>query len=376
MKINRPYVQEALQYTETQALKARREFGELTGIEYQDSAGVFKKAFQKFDIELPLTRTGKPCTNKQVLDALENPVADKIREIRSYEKLAGTYYSSFLFFADEHDFIRANMRQGGTETSRFSYSDPNLQNCPKEDEEEDRDKPYIVRRSFIPPPDFCLVPIDYKQQEFRMMLDYAGERELIAAIMNGVDVHEATAQLMGVTRKFAKTLNFGLLYGMGAAKLAKALKIPLEEAYELRALYFAKLPRVQALIRGVMNTGSQRGYIWNWFGFRNHLSSPEYAYVLPNHLIQGGCAQVIRVAMVRLDAYLRTNRLRSAMLAQVHDELLFQVHKDELHHVPELQKIMEAVYQPKNGLVLECSVEHSWKSWGKFDQVKGYPVAA
>lgn len=372
--IDREYVEGALSYTLDLAETAKQSFLAMTCIPYQDSATVFKKAFEKLGIALPLTAKGNVCTNKETLDALENPLAEKIREIRSLEKLCSTYYSSFLYFADKKNLIHANMRQAGTETGRFSYSDPNLQNLPKEDEEDDRLRKYLVRRCFTPiNSDYCFVPIDYEQQEFRMLLDYAGESAVIAAIMAGTDVHEATAQMVGTTRKKAKTLNFGLLYGMGAAKLAKALKISLAEAHELRHAYFAKLPKVRLFIDGVMNTGGKRGYIRNWFGFRNHLSSPEFAYVLPNHLIQGGCAQVIRVAMVRIDAYIREHRLRTQMLAQVHDELLFQVHKDELQHVPNFKKIMEDVYQPRNGLYLTCSVEHSWKSWAKFDMTKGVP---
>lgn len=374
--INRSYTKEALAFTEEEAKKHKAEFQALTQVEYEDSAKIFKEVFGKAGIELPLTPTGKPCTSKEVLDNLENPIADKIREIRTKEKLCSTYFSSFLHFADRDDCIHANIRQGGTETSRFSYSDPNLQNLPKEDEPEDREKKFIVRRCFTPiNADYCFVPIDYKQQEFRMMLDYAGEKDIIAEIMGGMDVHEATGKSFGVTRKVAKTLNFGVLYGMGPAKLAKALKISLNEAKELRNEYFSKLPGVQSLIWNVMSTGKARGFIWNWFGFRNHISSPEYAYILPNHLIQGGCAQVIRIAMVRLDEYIIKHRLRSSILAQVHDELLFQVHKDEVEHVAAFKKIMEDVYKPKNGLYLECSLEHSWHSWAKFDMKNDAPSA-
>ena len=107
-----------------------------------------------------------------------------------------------------------------------------------------------------------------------------------------------------------------------------------------------------------------------------HISSPEFAYILPNHLIQGGCAQVLRIAMVQLDEYIRAKKLRSFMTLQVHDELLFNVHKDELGEVNKFREIMEAAYRPRNGIRLDCSVEHSWISWGKFDQKKGAPCAA
>lgn len=373
---DRPFTERALKHTASEILALQGQFKEMTGLVFEDKATVIKEAFLAAQIELPKTRTGKPCTNKKVLDGLKNPVADKIREIRERTKLISTYYSSFLHFADENDIIHANMRQGGTETSRLSYSDPNLQNIPKEDEPEDQHKEFLVRRCFTPLNDnWVLAPIDFKQQEFRLMLDYAGEKELIDSIMGGMDVHDATAQLLGITRKQAKTINFGLLYGMGAAKLAAALGVELREAHRLRSLYFEKLPKVQKFIRRVMSTGEKRGYVRNWFGFRNNITSPEYAYVLPNHLIQGGCGQVIRIATNLLDEHIRKHRLRSWMAAQVHDEILFHVHKSELDEIPKFQKIMETVYKPKNGLVLECSAEHSWKSWAKWDLHKGFPTA-
>lgn len=377
IKINREYTEKALAHAQAESKAKALEFEEMVGLPFDDTASSIAAAFQKSGIELPKTRTGKPCTNKQVLDDLDNPVADKIREIRGLDKLVSTYYSSFLYMAGSDDIIHANMRQGGTETMRFSYSDPNLQNIPKEDDDEDRLKPFIVRKCFQPlNPEWCYVPIDFKQQEYRMMADYAGETSLIDAIMAGEDVHDATARMLGVTRKQAKTLNFGLLYGMGGAKLARALGLPLEEAIYLRAKYFAKLPAIKRFVKNVMANGEQRGYIFNWFGFRSHIAAKEYAYVLPNHIIQGGCAQVVRIAMVQIDDYIRRYALRSRAVVQVHDELLFQMHKSELHHVPEFKKIMENIYQPRNGMLLECSVEHSWDSWGKWDMTKGLPVAA
>lgn len=372
--INRAYTERALTDTQQSAARAMQDFEAMTGIPYADSATVFVKAFDKFGIRLPQTPTGKPCTNKAVLDALENPVADKIREIRGYQKLGSTYYSSFLYFADSNDMVHANVRQVGAETLRFSYSDPNLQNLPKEDEPEDEHKNFLVRRCFTPPSDeWIYVPIDFKQQEYRMLADYAGEHQLIQAILAGEDVHEATARMLGITRKQAKTLNFGLLYGMGPGKLARALRVPYEEACRLRAKYFERLPAICAFRDQVMSYGAARGYVYNWAGMHLNISEPGFAYVLPNHIIQSGCAMVIRQAMPLVDAYIRRHRLRTRIVVQVHDELLFQVHRSEIHHVPEFQRIMESVYQPKNGMRLDCSVEHSFKSFAKWDMLKGLP---
>lgn len=383
IKLDRPFTERALAHTQQLVRDHMLDFEKMTAVPYQDSAAALASAFQKFGIELPKTRTGKPCTNKEVLDALENPLADKIREIRGAQKLCSTYYTSFLYFADSEDLIHANMRQGGTETLRFSYSDPNLQNLPKEDEEEDRTREFLVRRCFVPlNDDWVFVPIDFKQQEYRMMADYAGERALIAAIMAGEDVHDATARLMGLdvqygakkARKMAKTINFGLLYGMGAGKLAKALGVALDDAYQLKHLYFSKLPAIRKFTEQVMGNGEKRGYVFNWMGFRSHISESSFAYVLPNHIIQGGCAQVVRIAMVRLDEYMRKQKLRSRILVQVHDELLFQVHRSEWEHIPVFKRIMESVYTGRNGITLECSLEHSFKSFAKWDQAAGLPV--
>ena len=374
--IDKAYVKSALKHTLECAEAAQRDFKKMTGLPFDDGGATLQRAFTAMGITLPLTpKSGKPCTNKAVLDALDNPLADKIREIRSFQKLASTYYSSFLYYADADDLVHANIRQGGTETGRFSYSDPNLQNLPKEDDEEDEHKPFLVRRSFTPVnDDFIFVAIDFKQQEFRLMLDLAGEMEMIHKVLSGMDVHDATADMLGCTRKPAKSINFGLLYGMGKDKMARALKMPRDQSDQLRNTYFSRLPKVKTFITDVTDAGKRRGYIWNSYGFRNHIASSDFAYILPNHLIQGTCGQVIRIAMVRLDEYFRKHKLRSKIILQVHDELLFQVHRSEYAHIPAWQKIMESVYVPKNGLVLECSVEHSERSFAKWDMKKGLPI--
>lgn len=376
IRIDRSYTKGALTYTQQAAASAMQSFEELTGYPYEESSATFQAVFKKFGVELPKTATGKPSTKKDVLEELEHPVADKIREIRGLQKLASTYYSSFLHFADENDVIHPNFRQGGTETSRFSATDPNVQNPPKEDKESDRNKPYLVRRCLLPHAGQLVTLIDYKAQEFRMMLDYAGEHELIAAILAGDDPHQATANLVGCTRTQAKTINFGLLYGMGTAKLAKALGITVQEAMELKAQYFSRLPKVKQFIRTVHDRVKQRGYIWNWNGFRCHLANPEHAYIIPNHLIQGGAGQVLRRAIVDIDELCRVKRLRSSIIAQIHDELAFSVHPSEIEMIPVFQRIMEGIYKPMNGMRLDCDVTHSFKSLAKWDQVKGLPNAA
>jgi DNA polymerase-1 len=371
IKINPDYTRGALEYENGLLFLAKKDFQKETGVEFIDSNKLLADVFTKLGEKYPVTEKGNPSFTDYVLEDLGTPLAQAIQRIRYHEKRAGTYYSSFLYFKDDLDVIHPNMRQGGTETGRFSYSDPNLQNVPKEDEEEDKDKAYVVRGCFVPREDYVFVMIDYQQQEFRLMLDYAGEKKLIEEIMNGADVHQATADLLGIPRKHAKTINFGLLYGMGTEKLARALDLSVNDARSLKDLYFAKLPRVENFIAQVSGRGKARGFIWNWAGRRCYISNREWAYILPNHLIQGGGADVIKFAMPKIARYLANKQSR--MLLQVHDELLFEVHKSELDIVPHLKSVMEDIYTPRNGMFLKCSVDHSWKSWGNPDKEKGMP---
>jgi DNA polymerase-1 len=368
VKIDRNYVRAALEHEQTEVIAACDQFLDLTGTEFTDSNKALETVFKKVGAPIGKTAKGNPSFTADNLEKIDSPIARLVTRIRKHSLYAGTYYSSFLNLADDGDVIHPDMRQDGTDTGRFSYSNPNLQNVPKED---DSDLAFYVRKSFVPRPGFCFVAIDYSQQEFRMFLDYAGETKLISEIMNGKDVHQATADEIGVSRHDAKTINFGLLYGMGTGMLAARLKISVAEARQKRNRYFSRLPRVESLIRLVAQVGKHRGYIWNWAGRRYRISSPEYAYVLVNHLIQGGCSDVIKFAMVEIFDFLKP--YKSRMVCQVHDELLFEFHEKELHLIEPVKAIMENIYKPRNGMKLTCSVDHSWISWGQTDKVKGSP---
>jgi DNA polymerase-1 len=379
--IDDDYTREAKRYEEGCLEDAKEEATELAGEEYRNGPKWLRSAFDRCDQPYDINpKTGNPIFDKHALEKMQSPIAGVVKEIRTREKYIGTYYSSFIHGSIHDSCIHASIRTSGTDTGRFSYSDPNLQNIPKE---EDFEKGSIqVRKCFVPREDYCFVMIDFDQQEFRLMLDYAGEHELIHQIVNeGLCVHQATANMVGIERKAAKTLNFGLLYGMGEETLGKALKLSRPEARDLKELYFSRLPRVQQTIRDIIRTAKMRGYIQTWAGRKLWFDQKIYdtethkmidlSYKAPNHLIQGGCGDIARFAMNRLNEVLAPTY--SKMLIQVHDEIVFEIHKDELWLVDELKYVMENVYQPRNGMKLTCGVEHSWVSWGKQDVVDGYP---
>jgi DNA polymerase-1 len=382
MCVRTDYANKGLEYELQQQRNTANELSALAGEPFRSGPKWLRSIFDRHGVPYRTNpKTGNPCFDKRELDAIDHPIADLIREYRRHEKYAGTYYKVYA----ENDVIHAQIKLHGTDTGRFSYAEPNLQNVPKEEELEDS-IPVQVRGCFAPrSPDHCFVMVDFNQQEFRLMLDYAGEMALIKRINDhGEDVHQATADLVGITRKQAKTVNFGLLYGMGVEKLAAQLGVSVAEAKQIKQQYFAKLPNVQRLIRAIIEKAERQKYVTTWVGRKLYVPQPwrdpdtgglvRFEYVMPNHLIQGGCGDIARQAMVPAHHLLKRETTNSFMCLQVHDELLFEIHRSELGVIPDIVSIMENTYRPFNGMRMTCGVDHSWVSWGKRDVVAGLPV--
>jgi len=374
IKIDREYCAKAFDNERAIADKAAQDFEEISGVKFIDSGKQISSAFDALGESYQRTEKGNPTFADAVLHTYDSKLVEPIKRFRSANKNANTYYKNFLKFADDDDILHANIRQAGTTTGRFSYSDPNLQNIPKE---EDPSQEYLVRRAFVPREGYCFVMIDFDQMEYRMMLDYAKQMDVIEKVLGGLDVHQATADMMQVDRTPAKTLNFLLLYGGGAQKLADALGISKGAATLLRDRYFLALPQVQKFINQVQTMAKHRTFIFNWAGRKYDfplVRNPEtgkldrFQYKAPNYLIQGGGADVVKFAMPLIHDRLRG--LQSNLLLQIHDELLFEIHVTELGIVSDLKAIMEGVY-PYKYLPLTCGVDHSWVSWG--DKAKGFP---
>ncbi len=371
IRIDPDYCRAAILYETNRYRKAAESFKGLTGLEFQDANAVLKQAFEKAGETITLTVKGNPSFTDKVLSKYNSPVAKIIQEYRDAYKKANTYYKNFLYF-NKNGIIHASIKQGGATHGRVSVVDPPLQTLA--DEEDEGDLPFKVRRAFIPSPGTFFLMMDYDQMEYRMMFDYAGQMDLIAEVKAGMDVHDATVKLvcqmlgMPFTRGNAKTLNFGLLYGMGIDALAAALKTSTDSARALKKAYFQALPCVQGFIRKVTARAEANGYIFNWAGRRCYFKDLDFAYTAPNHLISGGCADVVKIAMNQIDDLLMGKQTK--MIMQVHDEILFEMVPEEIYLIPHIKEIMEGAY-PYKHLKLTVSVEHSFKSWA--DKVKGVP---
>jgi DNA polymerase-1 len=343
---------------------AANRFETLTGIPFKDSDKLFVDVFRTHGLTYGTTEKGNPSFTKGFLEPQRaHPVVSAILDYRDSFKVAGAYYQTFLHHADANDVLHANIRQSGAATGRFSVTDPPLQTLKKDESEEEEindETKSQVRRCLVPRENYRFVMIDYKQMEYRVMLDYAAEMTLIEQVAAGVDVHQATADLVGCTRKHAKTVNFGLLYGTGVNKLAEMLKLTPKDAKDLKGLYFSKLPQVEKFINNVINTAKREGRIYNRFGRVYSFLDRNYAYKAPNYLIQGGCSDAMRTAMIECHKILQGTKSR--MLMQIHDELLFEIHESELHVVPLLREAMIVAY-PHRLLAMDCDIEYSATSW-------------
>ena len=362
--IDRGYIEAGLNYEYGQIEKARKSFETDTGRTYKNSSKLFAEIFTERKEAFPRTAKGNPSFTAEFLDSSGSATTQLISRIRHHEKRVSTYWTSFLYFAGPDNVLHAYLNQAGTVTGRFSSSNPNLQNLPAEDSPDDRNSEFLIRRSFVPRPGYKFYSIDYSQQEFKLMLDYAGEHALIEAINGGKDVHTATADYLGIPRNHAKTVSFALLYGTGIDKLSRMLGVSTDEARRIKKHYFSQLPNVKKLINNIVKIGENRGYIYNWLGRRYWCSNFDFSYILPNHLIQGGGADIIKKAMTLI----HEEDPESGMCLQVHDELVFELPDDS--KIPRFVEIMNSVYTPKNGLGMSVNVSVSDKSLAKLDMTK------
>jgi DNA polymerase-1 len=356
--IDEAYTGTALSSERGKAESARKRLEEITGATFTDSAKALEGIFGvDSDIvrSAPRTEKGSLSFADSYLSTLEHPAAKLITEHRTAYKAARTYYANFIDLASQRGdskFIHTNFRQSSTATGRLSASDPNMQNITAIEDIE-----YPVRGCFVSPQDYYWVSMDYQAQEMRLMFDRAGQEDVIADIKGGLDVHQATANLMRVSRKAAKAINFGILYGMGAQKLADSIGVSLEEARMLKRKYLMALPKVSEFI-DIIVSGAKRGKISGIFG-RIYQFQERWAYKAINYLIQGGSASMTKKAMISCNNFLKGTK--SSLVLSVHDELVFYIHKDETDLISTLKRLMIEAY-PHISLPMDVGVEigHRW----------------
>ena len=295
------------------------------------------------------TPGGQASTNEDALEAIadRHELPRVVLEYRSLAKLRSTYTDKLAEMVNPRTGrVHTSYGQAIAATGRLSSSEPNLQNIPARTEEGRR-----IRQAFIAPPGWRVVAADYSQIELRIMAHLSGDPGLLAAFHGGQDVHRATAgEVFGVPqgevdadqRRAAKVINFGLIYGMGAFGLARQLGVSRGEAQDYMARYFTRYPGVHEFMERIREQAHRDGYVETLFGRRLYLdyinsrnqaqrAGAERAAI--NAPMQGTAADIIKRAMITVDAWLADQASRARMLMQVHDELVFEVREDAVDAV-------------------------------------------
>ncbi|HDX8569566.1 TPA: DNA polymerase I [Klebsiella oxytoca] len=334
--------------------------------------------FEKQGIK-PLKKTpgGAPSTSEEVLEelALDYPLPKVILEYRGLAKLKSTYTDKLpLMISPKTGRVHTSYHQAVTATGRLSSTDPNLQNIPVRNEEGRR-----IRQAFIAPEDYLIVSADYSQIELRIMAHLSRDKGLLTAFAEGKDIHRATAaEVFGLPlesvsseqRRSAKAINFGLIYGMSAFGLARQLNIPRKEAQKYMDLYFERYPGVLEYMERTRTQAKEQGYVETLDGRRLYLpdikssngarrAGAERAAI--NAPMQGTAADIIKRAMIAVDGWLLSEKPRVRMIMQVHDELVFEVHKDDLEAVAKkIHELMESSTTLAVPLLVEVGSGENW----------------
>ena len=325
------------------------------------------------------TPKGAPSTSEEVLQelALDYPLPALIMEYRGLTKLKNTYTDKLPKMINHRTGrVHTSYHQAVTATGRLSSTDPNLQNIPIRNEEGRR-----VRKAFIARDGYKIVAADYSQIELRIMAHLSGDKGLLDAFAHGKDIHRATAsEVFNVAegdvtdnqRRSAKAINFGLIYGMSAFGLAKQLHVSRQEAQEYMDLYFKRYPGVLDYMDRTRDFAKQHGYVETVFGRRLYLpeikssngarrKGAERAAI--NAPMQGTAADVIKMAMIQVDDWIRnTDSDDVVMIMQVHDELVFEIKQESLDpNVATIVELMEQAATLSVPLKVEAGNGENWE---------------
>ncbi len=357
---------------------------------------IFKLAGQEFNISSPKqlgevlfdkmklgdkpkkTKTGQYATGEDVLNKLagESEIVKKILDYREYEKLRSTYVDALPKLIDKRDGrIHTDYRQAVAATGRLSSNNPNLQNIPIRTE-----KGRQIRKAFIPRDEnFVFMSADYSQIELRIAASFAKDEIMIEAFKNKRDIHTTTAakvfkvpieQVTPDMRRKAKEVNFGILYGSTAFGLSQNLNISRSEAAEIISAYFEEFPAIKRYMDNSILEAREKEYVETILGRRRYLRDINSRNITTrgfaernaiNAPIQGSAADIIKIAMVNIHRWMVKENVKSRMIMQVHDELVFDVHKDEVELIKDnVSKFMKSAVHLEVPMEVEVGVGKNW----------------
>lgn len=286
--------------------------------------------------------------------------AKLVQEARGWKSVDSRYYTPYLNAMDRNSDLHCSLNMTGTYTGRLSCSNPNLQAVAKSTEV------FKVKDVFVARPGFIMIQADYKQAEMRLVTHYTKDPLMKELIENDADLHSETANRLGIPRQAAKRLNFSVIYGIGAKHLSESLRVDLSVAKDYLERYHGLYPGFRKLMYQCEDFAKQYGYIEMWTGRLRHFNVPEAdPHKAMSNLIQGGVAEIVRVAISRL--FPAISDIGGRMLMQVHDSIMFEVPIQQINTaLPTIKLVMEDFdFDPRPGVDIEYG--YSWGSFQKWD---------
>ncbi len=331
----------------------------------------------KLDPKAKKTKTGQFATSEEVLQKLapKHEIIQHILEYRTYQKLKSTYVDALPQQIDSKDNrVHTTFSQTTAATGRLASVNPNLQNIPIRTLRGQQ-----IRGAFVAGEGMKIISADYSQIELRIIAEISGEDNMIKAFQNGEDIHASTAaklfnipleEVTKTQRSQAKTVNFGIIYGQGAFALADQTGLSRTEAKKMIESYFETYPKLKEYMASQVSKARELGYVETILGRKRHLKDINSGnFVVRSHAernavnapIQGSAADIVKLAMIKIDRELEKNNFKTKMLLQVHDELLFEAPVHEIDAVKEVIKEgMEGALETKVPLLVEIGVGDNW----------------
>lgn len=348
--IDTDYCEKALDYEKKKIEQTKTDFSPYG--EFKDSAKRLRPLFDTHRIHYDRTPKGNPSFSRASLQPnQEKEIPKIILEYRDAKKRASSYWEKFLDIQIEGKMY-PNIRQAGADTFRMSITDPAAQTWPT-----DEDNPtYPIRRAFLARPGCVLVSMDYAQMEFRLMCDEAEDMKTIQAIQKGLDVHQEVADMAQVSRSLAKNGRFAKLYGCGIRKLAETLQVSEDVARRVSLAIDKSSPGITSYSRRLIRHAEMSPYAHNWAG-RRYYFNPGFAWLYPNYRIQGGCSEILRIAINEIQSFLKSHRVGNTFLMlPIHDELLLNVDREDLKLIPEIKRMMIGAHRSKKFLSMDVGI--------------------
>lgn len=350
------YCMRAREYEQKNIAEAKAEFERLASVPFVDSRKTLKPVFDAHGIRYGSTALGNASFTEDNLKGFEgHPIVAALFRHRKAAKRLSAYWDNFLEL-EVNGIVHPNINQNRAATGRMSISEPSCQNWPTDEDDDMDDDQFPVRRAYLARPGCFIASLDYSGMEVVKGVDESGDMGMIERMNSGADMHQEVADMAGVRRSLAKNGRFAKQYGAGIPKISETLGVSEEVARKICDALEAQAPVMTAYSNGLTRFVKQNKWGYDWLGRRFYFDR-GFEYKAFNYRIQGGCAEILKIAICEMGKWLKENaRPETFMLIPIHDEIVLNVHESDRWILPFLKDIMIRAQRDKKHLAMNVSV--------------------